>query len=60
VVRNLHALNNASAMLGLVGDDEPGRWVHHRLSELNSDNRAAGGVSKVGTATANWAEIEEF
>ncbi|MFQ5346139.1 MAG: D-glycero-beta-D-manno-heptose-7-phosphate kinase, partial [Mariprofundus sp.] len=39
VVRNLHALDTASAMLGLVGDDEPGRWVHTRLSELNSDNR---------------------
>jgi len=39
VVRNLHALDTASAMLGLVGDDEPGRWVHQRLSELNSDNR---------------------
>jgi len=39
VVRNLHALDEASAMLGIVGDDEPGRWVHHRLAELNSDNR---------------------
>jgi len=39
VVRNLHALDTSSAMLGMVGDDEPGRWVHHRLSELNSDNR---------------------
>jgi len=39
VVRNLHALNTASAMLGIVGDDEPGQWVHQRLAELNSDNR---------------------
>jgi len=39
VVRNLHALDTASAMLGIVGDDEPGRWVHNRLAELNSDNR---------------------
>jgi len=39
VVRNLHALDTDSAMLGIVGDDEPGRWVHQRLSELNSDNR---------------------
>jgi len=39
VVRNLHALDTSSGMLGLVGDDEPGRWVHKRLSELNSDNR---------------------
>jgi len=39
VVRNLHALDTSSAMLGLVGDDEPGTWVKSRLSELNSDNR---------------------
>jgi len=39
VVRNLHALDATSAMLGIVGDDEPGRWVHNRLAELNSDNR---------------------
>jgi len=39
VVRNLHALDVPSAMLGLVGDDEPGHWVKQRLSELNSDNR---------------------
>jgi len=39
VVRNLHALDSASAMLGIVGDDEPGRWVLNRLAELNSDNR---------------------
>ena len=39
VVRNLHALDTASAMLGIVGKDEPGAWVKQRLSELNSDNR---------------------
>jgi len=39
VVRNLHALDTSSAMLGLVGDDEPGAWVKNRLSELDSDNR---------------------
>jgi len=39
VVRNLHALDTPSAMLGLVGDDEPGAWVKNRLAELNSDNR---------------------
>jgi len=39
VVRNLHALDTPSAMFGLVGDDEPGRWVHQRLAELDSDDR---------------------
>jgi len=39
VVRNLHALNTSSAMLGIVGDDEPGQWVNTRLAELDSDNR---------------------
>jgi len=39
VVRNLHALDTPSAMLGLVGDDEPGEWVKNRLAELKSDNR---------------------
>jgi len=37
VVRNLHAINAPSAMLGMVGDDEPGRWVMQRLGELDSD-----------------------
>ncbi len=39
VVRNLHALDTPSAMFGLVGDDEPGAWVHRRLGELDSDDR---------------------
>jgi len=38
VIRNLHALEQASAMLGVVGDDEPGRWVHGRLAELSSEH----------------------
>ncbi len=36
VVRNLHALDTPSAMFGVVGADEPGRWVLQRLQELNS------------------------
>jgi len=39
VVRNLHALDAPSAMFGIVGDDEPGQWVHQRLGELNADDR---------------------
>lgn len=39
VVRNLHALETPSAMFGIVGDDEPGQWVHQRLGELNADDR---------------------
>ncbi|MDQ6987134.1 MAG: D-glycero-beta-D-manno-heptose-7-phosphate kinase [Mariprofundaceae bacterium] len=37
VVRNLHAIDASSAMFGMVGDDEPGRWVMQRLGELDSD-----------------------
>jgi len=37
VVRNLHAIGAPSAMFGMVGDDEPGRWVLRRLKELGSD-----------------------
>jgi len=39
VIRNLHALQTPSAMFGVVGDDEPGNWVHQRLSELDADDR---------------------
>lgn len=39
VIRNLHALNTPSAMFGVVGDDEPGHWVHQRLAELDADDR---------------------
>ncbi len=38
VIRNLHALNIKSAMFGVVGDDEPGTWVHSRLSELDAED----------------------
>jgi len=36
VIRNLHALEQKSAMFGVVGDDEPGSWVHKRLAELDA------------------------
>lgn len=39
VVRNLHSLDQPSAMFGLVGDDEAGQWVHQCLGELASDDR---------------------
>ncbi|MDT8375297.1 MAG: D-glycero-beta-D-manno-heptose-7-phosphate kinase [Mariprofundaceae bacterium] len=38
VIRNLHALNEPTAMFGIVGDDEPGNWVHNQLALLNSDD----------------------
>ncbi len=38
VIRNLHALETKSAMFGVVGNDEPGEWVHNRLGELDSDD----------------------
>jgi len=38
VIRNLHALDQSSAMFGIVGDDEPGQWVHQRLAKLNADD----------------------
>jgi len=38
VIRNLHALSQNSAMFGIVGDDEPGQWVHQQLTELNADD----------------------
>lgn len=38
VIRNLHALDEPSAMFGIVGNDEPGQWVHQRLAELNADD----------------------
>ncbi len=34
VVRNLHTLDVPCAMFGVVGNDEPGKWVLHRLEEL--------------------------
>jgi len=36
VIRNLHAIEQKTAMFGVVGDDEPGIWVHQRLAELNA------------------------
>jgi len=44
VVRNLHAIDTHSAMFGLIGDDEPGRWVMQRLGEMDSE--AAGVLIK--------------
>lgn len=44
VVRNLHAIDVASAVFGLVGDDEPGRWAMQCFGELDSD--ASGVVIK--------------
>jgi len=38
VIRNLHALDEPSAMFGIVGDDEPGNWVHNQLALLHSDD----------------------
>lgn len=38
VIRNLHALNQETALFGVVGDDEPGRWVHQQLAELDADD----------------------
>jgi D-beta-D-heptose 7-phosphate kinase/D-beta-D-heptose 1-phosphate adenosyltransferase len=40
VIRNLHALAQHCAMFGVVGDDEPGQWVHQRLAELKVDHSA--------------------
>jgi len=38
VIRNLHAIDQASAMFGVVGSDEPGQWVHEHLAELGADH----------------------
>jgi len=38
VIRNLHALGEPSAMFGIVGDDEPGTWVHNQLGLLSCDD----------------------
>ncbi|MDQ6975389.1 MAG: D-glycero-beta-D-manno-heptose-7-phosphate kinase [Mariprofundaceae bacterium] len=40
VIRNLHALMQPCAMFGVVGDDEPGAWVHERLAFLGVDHSA--------------------
>jgi len=38
VIRNLHALGEPSAMFGVVGDDEPGSWVHNQLAVLGCND----------------------
>jgi len=38
VIRNLHALGEPSAMFGVVGDDEPGSWVHNQLAALGCND----------------------
>ena len=37
VIRNLHALEQQAAMMGVVGDDEAGHWVRERLQALGAD-----------------------
>jgi len=37
VIRNLHALGEPSAVFGVIGDDEPGRWMLIRLQEMDVD-----------------------
>lgn len=44
VILNLHALNQPSAMFGVVGNDEPGQWVHQQLKSLHADD--AGVITK--------------
>lgn len=39
VVNNLHALGESSAMFGIVGDDEAGRWVVEQLQKEGADTR---------------------
>lgn len=39
VVRNLHALDEASAIVGVVGDDEPGNWACNTLKQIGTDIR---------------------
>ncbi|MDQ6968233.1 MAG: D-glycero-beta-D-manno-heptose-7-phosphate kinase [Mariprofundaceae bacterium] len=51
VIRNLHALKQSSAMIGVVGDDEPGTWVHTRLAELDSAHEGVL-IKKNGRPTA--------
>ncbi|MDQ6991481.1 MAG: PfkB family carbohydrate kinase, partial [Mariprofundaceae bacterium] len=38
VIRNLHAIEQTSAMFGVVGDDEAGQWVHQRLAALGANH----------------------
>ncbi|MDQ6952852.1 MAG: D-glycero-beta-D-manno-heptose-7-phosphate kinase [Mariprofundaceae bacterium] len=38
VIRNLHAIEQSSAMFGVVGEDEAGAWVHQRLAVLDAEH----------------------
>ncbi|MDQ6950724.1 MAG: D-glycero-beta-D-manno-heptose-7-phosphate kinase [Mariprofundales bacterium] len=38
VIRNLHALEANCAMVGVVGDDEPGQWVRQQLALLEAND----------------------
>ncbi len=37
VVRNLHALGVPSGVFGVIGEDEPGRWMLIRLQDMDVD-----------------------
>ncbi len=38
VIRNLHALDQTCAMVGVVGNDEAGNWVQERLQTLGANH----------------------
>ena len=44
VIRNLHALQAECAMCGVVGDDEPGRWLRQQFAAMAVD--ASGVITK--------------
>ena len=37
VVQNLYALKEPAAMIGVVGNDEPGKWIRHNLEQMHTD-----------------------
>ena len=37
VVQNLYALGEPAAMIGVVGNDEPGKWIRHNLEQMHTD-----------------------
>ncbi|MBF0281301.1 MAG: D-glycero-beta-D-manno-heptose-7-phosphate kinase [Zetaproteobacteria bacterium] len=39
VIRNLHTLLTPTAMIGVIGDDEPGQWVKTQLNGMGVDAR---------------------
>ena len=39
VVQNLDALGEPAAMIGVVGNDEPGTWIRHSLEQMGTDIR---------------------